>query len=305
VHQQLVIIKKKLAEMSDEKRRKLASTNSRLLPSINYKQSISLVLLLLVTFTSPSSQSPLTQHGQQELECPRDCECDVTKFSAKCTSVDGLIESYSQKTSAFMLIKTLDLSNNRLTKISNQLELLVNLTELNLSHNKLSQVHKLNFAHLEVLNLSHNRITSAKLAKIPKNVQKLDLSHNEITYLPSDFMKLKELKGLELSGNPLNCSCDTLMIRNWIQYKNMWTDEVIKCASPQIFKGQPWIQARQNEVCIEPVSTSSHRPGSYNWDELEDDNEVMMGDQPADDDEDGGEGDIPNGKDCKKYSNFI
>lgn len=273
--------------MSNEKRKKLASTNSPL-PSINYKQSVSLVLLLLVTFTSPSIQTPSTHY-----DCPSGCVCDETQLSARCESIEALIESYSVKAhhhvakKNFMPIKSLDLSNNRLTKISHQLELLTDLTALNLSHNQLTQVHKLNFEHLETLDLSHNRISSAKLAKLPKNVVHLNLSHNEITYLPSDFMKLKKLRSLELTENPLNCTCETLMIRNWITYQHVWSNEIIKCASPQIFKGQPWLQARQNDICIESMSTTTQQ-SRYNWDEMED-NDVMMGDDPNAGDKDGEE----------------
>lgn len=297
--------------MSNEKRKKLASTNSQL-PSINYKQSISLVLLLLVTFTSPSIQTPLTHY-----DCPRDCVCDETQLSARCENIETLIESYSIKAhhhvarKNFMPIKSLDLSNNQLTKISHQLELLTNLTELNLSHNQLTQVHKLNFDHLEILDLSFNRITSAKLSKLPKNVVHLNLSHNEITYLPSDFMKLKKLRSLELTENPLNCSCETLMIRNWITYRHVWSDNIIKCASPQLYKGQPWLQARQNEICIEALSTTTQQ-SKYNWDELED-NDIMMGDDPNagteddnDEDGDGEDGEVtsPAGKTIGKFKNI-
>lgn len=97
------------------------------LPSINYKQFISLIILLLVTATT--SQSPTAKY-----ECPSACECDETTLSARCDELDGLIESYSRKQHKsrhnFMPIKSLDLSNNKLTKLTNQLELLVNLTEL-------------------------------------------------------------------------------------------------------------------------------------------------------------------------------
>jgi hypothetical protein len=105
-------------------------------------------------------------------------------------------------------------------------------------------------------------------------------------------MKLKKLRSLELTENPLNCSCDTLMIRNWITYQHVWSDKIIKCASPQIFKGQPWLQARQNDICIELLSTTTQQ-SKYNWDEQEYDDNEIMGDQPQNseenyDDEDGG-----------------
>jgi Leucine rich repeat len=259
--------------------KKLPKTNS-LLPSFNYKQFISLVILLLVT--SPSTQTPSVEY-----ECPSSCVCDTAKLSARCDNIESLIASYNKKHHGnhLMPIKSLDLSKNQLTKVSNQLEVLVNLTDLNLSHNRLTQVHKLNFEHLEKLDLSHNRITSAKLSKLPKNVIHLNLTHNEITYLPVDFMKLKKLRTLELFENPLNCTCDTLMVRNWISYQHVWSSNVIKCLSPQIFKGQPWLQAKQNDICIEPSSTTTQRSNSkYNFDNY-DENDVMMGDQPASDDD--------------------
>lgn len=254
---------------------KLPKTN-RLLPSINYKQLTSLLVLLLVT-TSHAQQTPA------KYECPGGCECDEATFSAKCSDLDALIASYSRRQQKsrqnFMPIKLLDLSNNQLTKLTSQLELLVNVTELNLSHNQLTQVYKLNFNSLERLNLSHNRITSAKLKKLPKNVIHLDLAHNQITYLPVDFMKLKNLRSLELAGNPLNCTCNTLSVRNWITFKHMWTENLIVCTAPSIVKGQPWLQARQNDICLETSTTTTQR-SKYNWDNYEDDNEIMMNDQP-------------------------
>lgn len=254
---------------------KLPKTNSPL-PSINYKQCISLVLLLLVT--SSIAQSPVATY-----DCPSGCECNETTFSARCDGLDGLIASYSQKQHKsrqnFMPIKSLDLSNNQLSKLTSQLEVLVNLTELNLSHNQLTQVHKLNFASLETLDLSHNRITSAKLKKLPKNVVHLNLANNEITYLPVDIMKLKKLRSLELSGNPLNCTCNTLHVRNWITFQHVWSTEKILCSAPAFVKGQPWLQVRQNDICMETSTTTTQR-SKYNWDNYEDDQNNMLGDDP-------------------------
>lgn len=254
---------------------KLPKTNSPL-PSINFKHFISLIILLLVT--SSTSQSPSAKY-----DCPSGCECNETALSARCDDLDELIATYSRKQHKsqhnFMPIKSLDLSNNQLTKLTSQLEVLVNLTELNLSHNELAQVHKMNFDQLDKLDLSYNRITSAKLKKLPKNVVHLNLAHNEITYLPVDFMKLKKLRSLELAGNPLNCTCNTLHVRNWMTYLHVRSDKPILCASPSMVKGQPWLQARQIDICIEPSSTTTQR-SKYNWDNYEDDNEIMMGDEP-------------------------
>lgn len=185
-----------------------------------------------------------------------------------------------------MPIKQLDLSNNQLEKVSHQLQILEDIEELNLSHNKLTQVQKLNFKNLQKLNLSNNRITSAKVKKVPRTVVELNLAYNEITYLPTEFMKFKQLRRLEMNGNPLNCTCDTLHVRNWLNTNNVWTDKIV-CASPISVKGRPWLQVRQNDICFEPSSTTQQAPfkSKYNWDEYEDgSNDIMMGDQPQDDD---------------------
>lgn len=147
--------------------------------------------------------------------CPDHCQCvEVQKrytFNhAKCTSLDGL--RILGKTSD---LHSLDLSSLNLTKINNQLDKLTNLSKLDLSDNHLSEVNALSTKRIRVLNLSGNRITSGKLAKIPATVKNLNLTHNDITILPDGFKRFVHLRSLELADNPLNCTCETLEIRNW------------------------------------------------------------------------------------------
>ena len=256
--------------------------NHLVLPSFNLKHlSLILILLLVNTVTSTTTPiTPTTDIATPLYECPTSCICNETDFSARCNSLNGLISSLNSKAARrhnYMPIQVLDLSNNDLTKLTNQMELLVNLTELNLSNNQLTQVHKLKFKHLEKLDLSHNHITSAKLTKIPVNIVHLNLSFNEITYIPLGFMKLKKLRSIELNGNPLNCTCSTLHVRNWMSYRHIWSDEHIKCVAPLNVKDQPWLQAKQHEICNEQTTRST----KYNWDNYDDDNELMMGDEAA------------------------
>jgi hypothetical protein len=152
------------------------------------------------------------------------------------------------------------------------LEKFCNLTAIDLSHNRLSEVNKLPKG-IKVLNLSNNRITSAKLARIPKTVTHLNISNNHITYVPYSLKLLKHLRSVELSGNPINCSCDTLEIRNWLTTKHVWTSRLVLCNAPLKFKGRPWLQVKQAEVCEVKLA-----PSKYNWDEIEG-NELMQGDQ--------------------------
>lgn len=251
---------------------------NKLLQAINHNfLTVSIVLLLFINASS-STESPVVTY-----QCAKSCECNQTTFSARCENYEEVIANYKndRRFHHLMPIKSLDLSNNQINKLSTQLEMFTELEELNLSHNRLTHVNKLNFKNLQKLDLSSNQITSAKLKKLPKTVVELNLSHNEITFLPVDIMKFKKLRKLEMAGNPLNCSCDTLHVRNWLNTNSVWTDKII-CSSPIVVKGQPWLQVRQNDICFEPSSTSTHR-STYNWDEY-DDNENMMGDQPQEDD---------------------
>lgn len=226
--------------------------------SFTIKDTICLLaLLLLATITSA-------------YDCPEHCACITVQRQhssynhAKCTSLNGL-----RRIGRTATIQSLDCSGIGIAKLTNQLDKLTNLTQLDLSNNQLSELTGLR-RRIETLNLSHNRIPSGKLTKIPSLVQHLNLSHNDITYIPLDFKKLLHLRTLELNGNPINCTCDTLDVRNWLNEKNVFMGHVVKCASPLNLKGKPWLQVRQSDVCQHVDDTE---------------NELMLGDQPVFDSE--------------------
>lgn len=198
--------------------------------------------------------------------CPKDCECNDDSIT--CSSASGL-----RSIDKSLPIKRLVLSGLELKKIPAQLENIRNITELDLSDNELAEVNHLG-KRIRRLNLSRNRITSGKLSKIPLYVESLNLSHNDITYLPLYLMKLKKLRSIELADNPINCTCETLHIRNWLTTRHVWSDQHIKCNAPVEFKGRPWLQVKQSDVCHD-----ARREGGYNWDDYEDENDLMLGDQ--------------------------
>ncbi|XP_058466470.1 protein windpipe [Malaya genurostris] len=235
--------------------------SSRVLPAVKLLsyQSMSLVLATVLLLLSPSSSSSFT--------CPTGCACNESTVT--CTSVSGL-----RAIDKSLPINRLVLSGLELTKIPAQLENIRNITELDLSNNHLSEVNHLG-KRIRKLDLSQNKITSGKLAKVPTFVESLNLTHNEITYLPLHLMKLKKLRYIELANNPINCTCETLHIRNWLTTRHVWSDQHIKCNAPQEFKGRPWLQVKQADVCHGPIG----RMGGYNWDDYEDENDLMLGDQ--------------------------
>ncbi|GAB0096940.1 hypothetical protein DMENIID0001_125250 [Sergentomyia squamirostris] len=203
--------------------------------------------------------------------CPNGCICLLTTegdgFSLmKCQTADHIAAVGP------IAVDRVDLSNAAIIRLTNQLENLQNLTHLDLSNNRLSEVSRVN-KKIHVLNLSYNRITSGKLGKIPLRIRTLNLTHNEITYLPLTLMRLKDLKQVELAGNRINCTCETLQVRNWLQDRHVWTDQPVKCHSPIRFKGRPWLQVRQADVCDDDKEKNI-------WGDAMD-NELMMGDAPV------------------------
>ncbi|XP_049545707.1 protein windpipe [Anopheles darlingi] len=227
-----------------------------------------LVLLLLAVTLTVSSVTA---------SCPPGCHCSAVNATIRCTTVTGL-----RSLDKTQPIGRLDLSGLNLTKVPALLENVRNITELDLSGNQLAEVNHLS-RRIRTLNLSHNRLSSAKLARIPVFVESLNLTHNAITYLPLSMMKLKRLRYIELASNPINCTCETLHVRNWLTSRHVWSDEHIKCSAPQEFKGRPWLQVRQSDVCHPSVVEERNRGAGHQQHEDEDgdgdENDLMLGDQ--------------------------
>ncbi|XP_029002013.1 podocan [Betta splendens] len=105
--------------------------------------------------------------------------------------------------------KTLMLLHNHISEIGrNDLALLYNLTELNLSYNKLStyKVHREAFRKLrllETLDLSGNSLHSMPLG-LPRSLQVLEIKNNKLSSVPDGALTgMEKLRKLILSNNQL------------------------------------------------------------------------------------------------------
>ncbi|XP_063958553.1 leucine-rich repeat protein 1-like [Lytechinus pictus] len=107
-------------------------------------------------------------------------------------------------------LKRLDLSRNSICEIPENLEQLVNLSELNISNNQLQRLPmglcKSNHLArtLQCLNVSHNQIRHlpCELVCLVRLVR-LDISHNSLESLPENFGKLHHLRFLNVSGSAI------------------------------------------------------------------------------------------------------
>lgn len=225
------------------------------------RRFVPILVLLLAAITA-----------QATYDCPKDCECIEIKGTrpqnhAKCSSLEGLHNV------THLPIHSIDLSHIGITKMGSILLKLRDLLTVDVSNNHLLEIPHVP-RRVHTLKLSHNKLHSEKLTHLKPHIRHLDLSYNEITNLPLDFKSLTHLKSLELIGNKINCSCDTLEVRNWLQDQRVFTDNHIKCAQPHHIKGKPWLQIKQSEICEFEKNL-----------EKDNENDLMLGDEPVNDDE--------------------
>ncbi len=107
-----------------------------------------------------------------------------------------------------MNIEKVDISYNSIKVIEFKKIDVTKCNNLNIKGNKLEKFPKIisQITTLEKLNLSENNISSFSDDALfdLENLLELDLSYNELTYLPSSIGKLKKLKKLNLSGNKIS-----------------------------------------------------------------------------------------------------
>lgn len=128
-------------------------------------------------------------------------------------------------------LKHLDLSGGDLQHIEpGSFRKLVNLRSLDLSDN---QIQYLELASLDGLNHLHT----------------LNLRKNRFQQLPPALARLKILRHLDVQGNPLQCNCASLRVRDLIVKRNVKLSKKTTCVGPSNMKGTPLLVPDTTIVC--------------------------------------------------------
>lgn len=142
----------------------------------------------------------------------------------------------------FSLLEYLYLAHNQLEAVPEGLYALSFLRELDLSHNQLTEFEKPKSRFLTHLDVSYNQIKRLpslsrqrelrtfsaahnQLTEFPgnislKNLEELDLSFNQVYTLPADLTPFKNLKKLNLQGNPIS-ETERIRIREALFYTDL------------------------------------------------------------------------------------
>lgn len=137
---------------------------------------------------------------------------------------------------SFPDLTTLKLSGNPIQRIMNDAFIhLPHLTKLELSECKIGTVESRGFSGLEdtleTLKLDSNRL--------------VDIRSTTLTSLVS-------LHGLELSGNPWNCTCSLRPLREWMLRQNVPFGIPPVCKNPARLSGKPWDRLDLDEFACVP-----------------------------------------------------
>lgn len=176
-------------------------------------------------------------------------------FMAKCRL--RTIERYAFRN--LINLVELDLSDNTMVSVpSHAFDATPELRELRLNGNPIQRIY--NDAFVRVPQLMRLELSDCKLTTIDvrafvgleASLEWLKLDGNRLTDVrASVLVRLQNLHGLELAGNPWNCSCILRPMREWMLRENIPYDIPPVCRFPERLHSKSWDKIDLDEyACI-------------------------------------------------------
>lgn len=159
----------------------------------------------------------------------------------------------------------LDLSINLLSSIpSHTFDSIYELRELKLSDNPIQTIMNEAFANvpqlvrLELNDCNLSEIETKAFIGLERSLEWLKLDNNKLAEIESSSLtRLENLHGLELAGNPWNCSCSLRPLRDWMLRTNVPFGIPPLCNNPERLKGKSWEKLDLDEfACIPEIAPS-------------------------------------------------
>lgn len=101
------------------------------------------------------------------------------------------------------------------------------------------------------MSLDGNRLQTLKYNSLPRGLKYLNIANNMIINVPIELLtSLTNLHRLDLSGNPINCTCPLMDLQDWFSGRGVTFDNEVICASPPQYAGRSWNEVNENELCI-------------------------------------------------------
>lgn len=174
--------------------------------------------------------------------------CNVNGIAASCHKLEDL------KHIETLHLESLKISIAQDTLAADQLNDLSRLKHLDLSNGNLRRIEPGSLRtlnDLKSLNLGDNRIEYVELAAFEGlvHLRSLNLRKNVIRQLPPALARLKSLRHLDIHGNPLECNCATLKVRDLIVQRGVSGLKKVVCTGPGNMKGTSLMKPSAAIVC--------------------------------------------------------
>lgn len=132
---------------------------------------------------------------------------------------------------------------------------LTSLRHLDLSGGKIERIESGSFAKLgalQSLNLADNRISELEDGAFDglKQVHSLKLGNNALKQIPPALMNLKELRLLDISGNPLNCNCANMKLRDALLARGVKISKKTQCSEPVSSQNSSILKPDTKTTCV-------------------------------------------------------